>query len=135
MCTSGIYTINNAPTSVAIGGTVPLGSAIHRFGSALNLNGNAINVTESGYYEFITSAIANPTAAGTVTITMYRDGVAVPGAIGSASVTTAGNPITISFPFVARVNCCGDTSTITYVLSGSASTVNNIAVVAKKIGC
>ena len=66
------------PTAVAVDGVIPLGSLIRRYGCDVALNGNAVNITGTGYYDVDASVTVTSTAAGTVTITLYKDGVAVP---------------------------------------------------------
>ena len=75
---------------------------------------------------------AAPTAAGTVTASLFRNGVAIPGATASAAVSTAGNPVTLSIAALVREFCCGDDSALTLVLSGAAATVSNVAVVVER---
>ena len=131
-CKSGLYTVNTSTQSVAVGGTIALGSAVRRFGCGANLNGNGINLTAAGYYAVDVSVTAQPTAAGTVTVSLYSNGVAVPGA--TASVTAAaGDAAVLSFPAMIRILCDGNASTLTLVLSGEASTVTNVATVVTKL--
>ena len=68
------------PTAVAVDGVIPLGSLIRRYGCDVALNGNAVNITGAGYYDVDASVTVTPAAAGIVTISLYKDGVAVPGA-------------------------------------------------------
>ena len=135
MSKSAIYTVNSATQSVAVNGNISLGSIIRRFGPNLNLNGNAITVAGAGYYDLDVSATVAPTAAGNVTITALKDGVAIPGAIATGSTTTAGNPINLSISSLIReaCPCCDSLSSITFVLTGSAASVTNMAVVVEKI--
>lgn len=132
-CKSAIYTVNTGTQNVAAGGTLMLGSIIRRFGCSVNLNGNGINLKEPGYYDVKASITAAPTAIGTVTVTLFRNGVAVPGATASAAVSTANNPVTLPIAALVRENCCGDDSTLTLVLTGTAANVTNVAVVVERI--
>lgn len=131
-CKSAIYTANTATQAVAIGGTLALGSIIRRFGCSVNLNGNGITLGEAGYYEVDASITAIPTAAGTVTVTLFQDGVAVPGAVASATTTAAADAVTLNIPAIVRV-LCNSNSILTLVLTGAASSVTNVAIVAEKI--
>ena len=133
MSKSAIYTANTTAQTVAAGGTIALGSIIRRFGCSVNLNGNGINLKDGGYYDVDVSVTAAPAAVGTVTVTLFRNGVAVPGATASAAVSTANNPVNLSITALVRENCCGDDSTLTLVLTGTASSVTNAAVVVEKI--
>ena len=51
-CKSAIFTANTNAQSVAVGGTLALGSTIRRFGCNLNQNGNSITINgcdDAGY--------------------------------------------------------------------------------------
>lgn len=135
-CKSAIFTANTSAQTVAVGGTLALGSIVRRYGCNLNLNGNSITVNgcnDAGYYDVKASVTAAPAAAGTVTVTLLRNGVAVPGATASAAVSTAGNPVTLPIVALVREFCCGDDSALTLVLSGATATVTNVAVVVERV--
>lgn len=120
------------PTAVAVDGVIPLGSLIRRYGCDVALNGNAVNITGAGYYDVDASVTISPAAAGTVTITLYKDGVAVPGA--TASETAAANgTVNLSIPPLVRQACCAAGSALTLVLTGAAATVNNVALRVQRI--
>jgi hypothetical protein len=120
------------PTAVAVDGVIPLGSLIRRYGCDVALNGNAVNITGAGYYDVDASVTVTPIAAGTVTITLYKDGVAVPGA--TASETAAANgTVDLSIPALVRQVCCAAGSALTLVLTGVAATVNNVALRVQRI--
>lgn len=131
-CKSALYTAMQTPTAVAAGGVIPLGSLIRRYGCGISLNGNAVNITDTGYYDVDASITVAPTAAGTVTATLIRDGVAIPGASASAALA-AGTPETLSFPALVRQACCASGSALTLVLSGAAATVSNVAMRVQRI--
>lgn len=131
-CKSALYAALQTPTAVAIDGVIPLGSLIRRYGCDANLNGNAVNITNAGYYDVDVSVTVAPTAAGTVTATLVKDGVAIPGATASAAAA-AGAPTVLSFPALVRQACCASGSALTLVLSGAAATVNNVALRVQRI--
>lgn len=131
-CKSALYAAMQTPTAVAVDGVIPLGSLIRRYGCDVALNGNAVNITGAGYYDVDASVTVSPAAAGTVTITLYKDGVAVPGA--TASETAAANgTIDLSIPALVRQVCCAAGSALTLVLTGVAATVNNVALRVQRI--
>lgn len=135
-CKSALFTANTNPQTVAVGSTLALGSMVRRYGGNLNLNGNSIVINgcnDAGYYDVKASITAAPTAAGTVTVALLRNGVPVPGATASAAVSTAGNPVNLSIVALVREFCCGDDSALTLVLTGAAATVSNVAVVAERV--
>ncbi len=131
-CKSALYAAMQTPTAVAVDGVIPLGSLIRRYGCDVALNGNAVNIAGAGYYDVDASVTVTPTAAGTVTITLYKDGVAVPGA--TASETAAANgTVDLNIPALVRQACCAAGSALTLVLTGAAATVNNVALRVQRI--
>lgn len=131
-CKSALYTALQTPTAVAVDGVIPLGSLIRRYGCDISLNGNAVNLSGAGYYDVDASITVAPTAAGTVTATLVKDGVVIPGATASAAAA-AGAPTVLSFPALVRQACCAAGSALTLVLTGAAATVNNVALRVQRI--
>lgn len=134
-CKSAIYTAMQTPTEVAVNGVIPLGSLIRRYGCDISLNGNAVNIVGKGYkgyYDVDVSITVSPTAAGTVTATLIKDGVVVPGATASANAA-AGAPVALAFPALVRQACCASGSALSLVLTGAASTVSNVALRVQRI--
>ena len=133
MSKSAIYVVNNTSPLVPVGNVIPLGSVIRRFGCALALNGNTVTADEVGYYAVNVSVTAEPTAAGTVTVTLFNNGVAIPGATASATAAAAGDPVNVSLDSLVRVLCYGVPGALTLVLTGAEATVTNVALVVTKI--
>lgn len=121
-----IYTANTTAQTVPVGGTVNLGGIKRRTGCALSMSGDTITMHKSGYYDVYVGITATPTAIGTVTATLYQDGVPVSGATASATVATTDTVVSLAFPAVVRLcgECC--TSNLTIVMSGVETVVNNI---------
>lgn len=132
-CKSLIYTAMQTPTAVAVNGIIPLGTIVRRYGCNCNLNGNGIAINGQGYYDVDVSVEAVPDAAGTVTVLLLKDGVAVPGATAAATVAAVANTVTLAFPATVRLGCCSTGSVLTLLLTGAASTVNNVAARVEKI--
>ena len=130
---SAIYTVNATATSVAVDGVIPLGSTIRRFGSNIVQNGNDIALSGAGYYDVSASITLAPTAVGDVTVTMYADGVAVPGATATETVYTANKYANLSIKALFRQVCCQSVTNITFVLTGAAASVTNTSVVIEKV--
>lgn len=110
---------------------------IRRFGCNVQLSGNGILVEGAGYYDVDTSVTATPAAAGNYTVTLYQDGVAVPGATQTVTAAAAAS-ITFNIPALIRLQCCNSSATLTLVLSTAAAlpatiVVNNVAVTVEKI--
>lgn len=132
-CKSLIYTAMQTPTAVAVNGVIPLGTIVRRYGCNCDLNGNGIAINGAGYYDVDVSVEAAPTAAGTVTVQLLKDGVAVPGATAAATVAAAADVVTLAFPATVRLGCCSTGSVLTLLLTGAAATVNNVAARVEKI--
>ena len=135
MSKSAIYVVNNTAQNVAVNGQISLGNVIRRFGCNCQLVNNAIRVSGSGYYDIDASFTVAPTAAGNVTITMYKDGVEVPGAAATETATAANDIINLSISCLVRefCPCCDESSALTFVLSGTAASITNVAIVGEKL--
>lgn len=120
-----IYTVNQSAQSVAANGVVSPGSVIRRFGCNLHLSGNGIQVQGPGFYSLDACVVCTPSAAGTVSATLLKDGVPISGASASATVAAANTTVTLPIMTAIRENCCSDSaSAITCVISVSASVSN-----------
>jgi len=85
----------------------------------------------AGYYQVVVSTTLTAAEAGEVTLSMYKDGVAIPGAQASTQAT-ADEVANLSFPWIIRkANCC-DATLLTFVASAGA-TINNIIVEVTKL--
>lgn len=133
MSKSAIYTAMTTPTSVAVNGTIPLGTTIRRFGCNIAQDGNAITIKGKGYFLVTASITAAPAAVGAVTVAMNKDGVPVSGATASSSVSTAANPTALPITAIVRNACDCDSSALSFTLDGTASTVQNVAVTVVKL--
>ena len=133
MSRSLIQTVNQSSQSVADNGILDLGSVIRRFGCNCKLNGNAIEIDGAGYYTIDCNVTLEPTEAGSVTLSVYKNGVPLTGATASGSVSTAGNPITLPIQTTVREGCeCDGGIALTLVLVSGASTVTNVAMRVEK---
>lgn len=135
MSKSAIYTANTSVQSVAVDGIINPGTIVRRYGPNVNLSGNAIQINGAGYYDIDASITVAPTAIGSVTVTVYENGVPIQGASATASTSTANNPVNISITSLVRefCNCCEGISNLTFVLSGTAANVSNVSIVVTKL--
>ena len=133
MSKSALYTALTTPTSVSSGSIIPLGITIRRFGRNVAQDGNTISIKGKGYFLVNVSVTAAPAAVGAVTATLNKDGVLVTGATASGSVSTAANPTALPITAIVRNACDCDSSILSLVLSGQASTVQNVAVTVVKL--
>ena len=132
MAKAAIYTSNTTAAALDAGSIIPLGNTVRRFGCAVRQDGNAIALQGQGYYLVMVSATLTATAAGPLSLTAQKDGVALIGATASETAAAAGL-VNLSVPFLARNVCGCDSSLISFVLGGGTATVNNVAVTAVKL--
>ena len=135
MSKSAIYTLNTASqATVAAGTTISVGGIVRRFGCNCDISGNGIVIRGTGYYEVEATVTVAPTAAGTVTVQLYKDGAAVTGA--SATATTSAATQSVTLPVIAMIRetcCCDSTSVLTFGVSGADATVSLISAIVDKI--
>lgn len=130
---AAIYTANSTAATLGANATLPLGAIIRRYGCALDLNGNGVNLLEQGYYAVDASISYAPTAAGAVTVTLMADGVAVPGATATATAAAAGDTVNLSIVGMVK-RCCNGAGTILLMVD-QAGVLGNVALRVSKGGC
>ena len=134
MSKSLIQLANTSTQALEENGIISPGSIVRRYGCDCQLVGNAVFLNTEGYYEADVTVTVVPTEAGVVTVALYEDGVAVPGAVGSMYATTAAQPVTI--PIVTTIrrfcNCCSGPANLTLVLKSGAGNVTNVSSRVKK---
>ena len=135
MSKSAIYTANTFEQNVLEDGIINLGTIIRRYGPNINLSGNAIQIGGVGYYDVDANFTVAPTAIGDFTITMYKNGDPVPGASATTYSGTSDTAANVSITSLVRefCNCCEGLSNLTFILSGSAATISNVAIVVEKL--
>lgn len=127
MSKSVIYAANTVSQT---GSVIDFGNIIRRYGCNLKLSGGNIEVTGAGYYDLDVNITFLASGAGTATIQVYFDGVAVPGAKVTFTTESATN-YAISIPSIIKQNC-NCTGTIAVVISGVAGNVSNAGIVVEK---
>lgn len=130
MSKSIIYAVNTNNQVLTADSVISFGNIVRRYGCNLDLSGGNVEVKGAGYYNIDTNFTFDA-AAGNATITLYKDGVEIPGA--KATITTAASTnYAISIPAVIRQNCdCTDT--ITAVISGVGVSVKNASIIVDKL--
>lgn len=131
MSNAVLYLANTNAQSVAVNGNVNFGNVVRRYGNIAAAAGYPI-LKGQGYYLINANITFTDTAAGTATITIMADGVAIPGATATITTGTGSANHNMTIPAVVRLTCCKAT-TITAVLTGSAINVTNAAVVVEKL--
>ena len=128
-----IQLANQSSQNVAVNSIITLGAVQRRFGCACKLSGNAVEISEMGYYLVDVVVTATPTAQGNVTIVLNENGTPVQGAIGTSSVSTVGNSVTIPIIATVRKGCCDvSVSNLTVELTEGAGVVDNISMRVEK---
>lgn len=131
-CKSAVYAVNFTPQDVAVDGVINLGYLSRAYGDSFRL-ANGLELRGAGYYDVSASITLDATAAGDVTVTLYSNGIAVPGATATQTATAAGDTVNLSIVSLIRVMCHCQSATLTLVLSDVAATVTNVALVAEKL--
>lgn len=83
-CNSAIYTVNTSQTVLESGELVPLGATVRRFGKQLGRDGQAVVMSERGYYSVTGFVTAQATCANIVGIQLLVDGAPVLGGLSKA---------------------------------------------------
>lgn len=144
MSTGYLYSANTTSQTLAVGNTINMGNTVRRFGCVkctsnpyINVSGTTTTISSCGkcpaYFDFNANFVVTPIDAGTVTITAFQDGVAIPGATASATVAAVATTVTLPLSFGVRLNQGINSSNITYVITGAASTVSNVAQTVSKL--
>lgn len=132
---SCIRVYNPVPQTVPATATVVNleGTPVVDSGCSLTLNTASVQVNKSGLYRFSADVIFTPTAAGTLTVQLYQDGVAIPSAIARDSAEAANTvPIHVETDLCLNT-CCVNRPVITLVVSGVAGSVANVSFGAVKL--
>ena len=126
MSKAALYAINSTQQTLTGGGSVDLGNPVHGFGQSrcqkiIDVSGNNLTLRDGGMYGIVISATVTDSAAGTVTLQAFQDGVAfgVPQAVNIAAANEAAS---VTLNLGPRVNC-GASSIITLVATTTAGNV------------
>ncbi len=129
-CKSAIYAVDTTVgTAIADGGIYSPTTISRRYGQAIQLGANGINIQAPGYYDVDATVTVAAGAAGVIKATLFMDGVPVPGA--TSSLSAAANA-TITLPITTMVRVFNNSAQLTIVVSGAATTSNNLAIKVEK---
>lgn len=121
-----VYLAYNTGTPIVSGSTIPMNTIIRRRCSNV---GTDMVLRTNGYYKITVDAnLTLDSTAGTATITINQNGVAIPGATATVSVAASGSTH-ISLSTVVRNSCYNDTSIITITYSGATLTATSATVI------
>lgn len=117
---------NFTSQDVIANGIVNLGAVYRRYCKRINgirtfdFDGNNIILQQSGIYHITATAVVSGAEAGDVTMALYENGIAIPGAVSTQTITTADTELrTLTIDY--------------YVLVDSACVLGNTAVVQKAL--
>ena len=117
---------NFTSQDVIANGIVNLGAVYRRYCKRINgirtfdFDGNNIILQQSGIYHITATAVVSGAEAGDVTMALYENGIAIPGAISTQTITTPDTELrTLTIDY--------------YVLVDSACVLGNTAVVQKAL--
>lgn len=89
------------------------------------------------YYITVNADVASSDTTGNLTLSLYRNGVAVPGAESTSYAATASTSNNLSFSTIVQVrpSCCAmsNATSLTIVNTGIAATVANANIVITKL--
>lgn len=93
---------------------------------------STFTLNKPGYYYVTFNTVLTTEAAGEATVELRNGGIAVPGAVGTETVTTIGDTKSISFSIIVRVlpSCpaIDNAATLTFVATDLALTATEAAV-------
>lgn len=131
-CKSILYAVNQSSEALLTGSVIPMGTTVRRYGQNIAVSGDGALIAGGGYYDVDVTLNITATEPGTITVQLFNDGVAVPGAIASASAL-ANDIVNLSLNGVIRLMCCDSTGTLTLGLTGIGATVTNVSTVIEKL--
>ena len=135
MSKSALYVANTSNQTVQVDGIITPGTIVRRYGPNIGLAGNAIQIAGAGYYEINASLTAEATAAGEITVTVYKDGVPLQGATATETAAAVGDFVNLSISAIVRefCSCCDGLSNLTFVLTDNDTTITNVAITVEKL--
>lgn len=122
------------------GNNIKLSNISYQSGVSINFSAGSdtIYLKNPGlYYLAADLVLSNSTATTATTVQLYINGVALAGGLTEATITAAGDLIPGSITALIPVSTCpcnnGGGTPITFVISGTTATVQNINVTVMKI--
>ena len=104
--------LNALPQEVAVSQLVNLGNVYRRFSKkndcgvgTFDFFGTGVTLNQKGIYKVDITAVVSAPAAGIVTLQLENNGVAIPGALASETITTADTELrTLTFSYFILVD-------------------------------
>ena len=126
-----ISSYNTTSQAIATNGLLNFTTDRILTGCTATRDGQTFQLNKPGYYYVTFNAVAAATTTvGELTVELYNNGVAVPGAEASYTTTTAGDNANYAFSTIIRVppSCCvvNNTARLTVVNTGVDATYTNV---------
>ena len=126
-----ISSYNTTSQAIATNGLLNFTTDRILTGCTATRDGQTFQLNKPGYYYVTFNAVAAATTTvGELTVELYNNGVAVPGAEASYTTTTAGDNSNYAFSTIIRVlpSCCvvNNTARLTVVNTGVDATYTNV---------
>ena len=126
-----ISSYNTTSQAIATNGLLDFTTDRILTGCTATRDGQTFQLNKPGYYYVTFNAVAAATTTiGELTVELYNNGVAVPGAEASYTTTTAGDNSNYAFSTIIRVlpSCCvvNNTARLTVVNTGVDATYTNV---------
>ena len=135
MNNSLIYIINNGAASVLESGVLPLATIARRRCKCIQSDNDSIILNAPGYYRICATVTFTAPEAGVASIEVEKNGVTIPGLVGSTSITTATTEVgQITINGIIRVGCYDGASSLTLINTGVAINTSNISVDVEYLG-
>lgn len=134
-----ISTFNSTTQTVEVGGAYEFDTNRIATGCTVGHTpgSSTFTLTKPGYYYVTFNTVFTTADTGVATVELRNDGTVVPSAIGSETVTTAGDVKSISFSTIIRVlpSCCAidNTATLIFVATGIELTASAASVSITKL--
>lgn len=124
-----IYAVNVLNQTLADGDTINFGEVVRKSGNGYSLSaGNILVHGLTGLHDISTNVVFTSTSAGTATLQLYKDGVAIPGARSELAVLS-GVVATLNIAdAIAKVACACEEAVITAVLSGVGADISSASI-------
>ena len=140
-------TKNFTSQEVVENGIVNLGAVYRKYCKRINgtrtfdFDGNNVILQQSGIYHVTVTAVASGSEAGDITLSLFENGVSVPGIFSTQTITTSDTELrTLTIDYFVLVdsacvlgNSAVVSKAITLVNTGVAATYSNIVVNVEKV--
>lgn len=118
---------------VATGTTINFGSTIRRMGKCIRLNNGNVEMNGAEYGNILANVtIQGDATGGVATVTLYKDGIAIPGAKASQTLGASATA-SLVIPAMIRKFCNCSPTEITAIVTGVAGAITNASILVEKV--